>query len=30
MTYVCWVKRFVLYHNKRHALEMGEKEINQS
>ncbi len=25
-TYVYWTKRFVLYHNKRHPLEMGEKE----
>ena len=28
-TYVHWVKRFVLYHNKRHPLEMGEKEISE-
>ena len=27
-TYVYWAKRFVLYHNKRHPLEMGEKEIS--
>ena len=26
-TYVQWVKRFVLFHNKRHPAEMGEKEI---
>jgi site-specific recombinase XerD len=25
--YVQWIKRFVLFHNKRHPLEMGEKEI---
>jgi site-specific recombinase XerD len=28
-TYVCWAKRFVLYHNKRHPLEMGEKDISE-
>jgi integrase len=28
-TYVYWAKRFVLYHNKRHPLEMGEKEIRE-
>jgi integron integrase len=26
--YVGWVKRFVLFHNKRHPREMGEAEIN--
>ena len=26
-TYVSWIKRFVLYHDKRHSKEMGEKEI---
>ena len=26
--YVGWVRRFVLFHGKRHPLEMGEKEIN--
>ncbi len=26
--YVRWVKRFVLFHNKRHPVEMGEQEIN--
>jgi integron integrase len=25
--YVGWIKRFILYHYKRHPLEMGEKEI---
>jgi len=25
--YVQWIKRFVLFHNKRHPLEMGEQEI---
>jgi integrase len=24
--YVNWIKRFVLFHNKRHPLEMGEAE----
>ena len=28
-TYVYWAKRFVLYHNKRHPLEMGQKEISE-
>ena len=28
-TYVYWLKRFVLYHNERHPLEMGEKEISE-
>ena len=28
-TYVYWAKRFVLYHNKRHPLEMSEKEISE-
>ncbi len=26
-TYVGWIKRFIFFHNKRHLLEMGEKEI---
>ena len=25
--YVHWVKRYILFHGKRHPLEMGEKEI---
>jgi len=25
--YVHWIKRFILFHNKRHPVEMGEKEI---
>jgi hypothetical protein len=25
--YVQWIKRFILFHNKRHPIEMGEKEI---
>lgn len=28
-SYVQWVKRFILFHNKRHPAEMGEKEIRQ-
>ena len=28
-TYVYWAKRFFLYHNKRHPLEMGEREISE-
>jgi hypothetical protein len=28
-TYAYWTKRFVLHHNKRHPLEMGEKEISK-
>ena len=27
--YVGWVRRFILFHNKRHPAEMGEAEINQ-
>lgn len=27
--YVNWIKRFVLFHNKRHPLEMREAEIRQ-
>lgn len=27
--YVSWVRRFVLFHRKRHPLEMGEDEINR-
>ena len=27
--YVHWIKRFILFHNKRHPKEMGEKEINE-
>jgi len=25
--YVSWIKRFILYHNKRHPREMGHQEI---
>ena len=27
--YVHWIKRFILFHGKRHPREMGEKEISQ-
>lgn len=27
--YVGWIKRFILFHNKRHPAEMGEKEIGE-
>ena len=27
--YVNWIKRFILFHNKRHPKKMGTKEINQ-
>ncbi|HEY2798930.1 MAG TPA: integron integrase [Thermoanaerobaculia bacterium] len=26
--YVAWVRRFILFHGKRHPMEMGEREIN--
>ena len=29
MNYVGWIKRFILYHNKRHPAEMGKSEIEQ-
>ncbi|MEK6288742.1 MAG: integron integrase [Acidobacteriota bacterium] len=28
-TYVDWIKRFILFHGKRHPKDMGEPEINQ-
>lgn len=27
-SYTRWIKRFILFHNKKHPDEMGEKEIN--
>lgn len=27
--YVQWIRRFIIFHNKRHPLEMGESEIRQ-
>jgi hypothetical protein len=28
-TYVQWIRRFILFHNKRHPREMGAEEIQQ-
>ncbi len=28
-SYLSWIKQFILFHNKRHPLEMDEVEINQ-
>lgn len=28
-SYVAWIKRFILFHHKRHPRKMGEKEINE-
>ena len=28
-TYRNWIKQFVLFHNKRHPIEMGESEVNK-
>ncbi|MBN1348559.1 phage integrase N-terminal SAM-like domain-containing protein [candidate division KSB1 bacterium] len=25
--YIHWIRRFILFHNKRHPRDMGEKEI---
>jgi integrase-like protein len=27
-TYVAWMKRFILFHNKRHPASMGADEVN--
>ena len=27
--YVCWIRRFVVFHNKRHPAEMGDAEVTQ-
>ena len=27
-SYTRWIKKFILFHNKKHPDEMGEKEIN--
>ena len=27
--YVKWIKRFILFHNKKHPVDMGEKEISE-
>ena len=26
-SYINWIKRFIFIHNKKHPIEMGEKEI---
>ena len=28
-TYLDWVRRYILFHNKRHPKDMGEAEISQ-
>ncbi len=28
-TYIHWIRRYIIFHRKRHPLEMGEKEINK-
>ena len=28
-TYIHWEKKFILFHNKKHPLEMGAKEVKQ-
>lgn len=28
-TYIHWIKRFIIFHKKRHPLEMGEQEIRE-
>ena len=28
-TYISWIRRFILYHQKRHPMEMGEQEISE-
>ena len=28
-TYVFWIRRYILFHHKRHPLEMGEREIEE-
>lgn len=28
-SYIYWIKRFILFHKKRHPLEMAEMEINR-
>ena len=27
--YVDWIRRFILYHKKRHPIEVGEKEVSE-
>ena len=28
-SYINWIKRYIIFHNKKHPKEMGEKEINE-
>ncbi len=28
-SYINWIKRFILFNNKKHPIDMGEKEINR-
>jgi site-specific recombinase XerD len=28
-SYVAWIRRFILFHGKRHPAEMGEAEVNR-
>jgi integron integrase len=28
-SYVQWVKRYIIYHNKKHPMEMGEREVGE-
>ena len=28
-SYINWIKRFIFFHNKKHPIEMGEKEIGE-
>ena len=27
--YISWIRKFILFHNKRHPKEMGEKEVEE-
>jgi len=28
-SYIGWIKRYILFHNKKHPVELGKKEIEQ-
>jgi hypothetical protein len=28
-SYINWIKRFIFFHNKKHPIKMGEKEIGE-
>jgi len=28
-SYISWIRRFIFFHNNKHPLEMGEKEIGE-